>query len=681
MHNLKRILQPESLAVIGGDWAANVVEQCLKSGYSGKLWPINPHRSHMHGIPCIPSLDCLDAPPDCSFVGVNREESVSTLRTLAKMKGGGAICFASGFAETMGEVSNGQELQDNLVAASDEMPFLGPNCYGLINYFDGTAIWPDVHGGLPCDRGVALIFQSSNIAINVSMQTRGLPIGYLITVGNQAKVSLASIAIRLLDDQRVSAIGMYIEGFGDLKEFERLSVLAREQGVPLVALKVGNSQKSSTLAMSHSSSIAGSSAGSTALLKRLGIGQVQTVPELLEALKVLHLCGPLNGRRVASLSCSGGEACLMADLGSQSSLVFPPLSERQKELLRGALGSHVHLDNPMDYHTYLWGQEDRLTEVFKGMLCGDQDLTYLIIDFPRANRCAGHGWQEATNAFVRAAKQTQARAAVVSTLVETLPEDWCYQLMENNIVPLHGMAEAIKATEACAEIGERWSIKAPEPVASGPGDHTAAIADDTSQVRKRLADYGVKFPDSWEFQTIQELERGTSDLDYPVVLKVRELAHKTEHGGVVLNLPNDGALLNAARGLNAENGYLVEQYIPDPVAEMLIGITNEPQVGLMLTIGSGGILAELIEDAQHLLLPTDEKSIYDSLKRLKVWSLLKGYRGRSAGDIDNLVGVILGLARYAIDERAQLVEIEINPYFCMKEGGLAVDLLTRFVKG
>ena len=192
------------------------------------------------------------------------------------MGAGGAVCFASGFAE----VEDGADLNTALLLAAGEMPILGPNCYGMINNCDGALLWPDQHGCLPVARGVAILTQSSNIAINLTMQSRALPISYVITCGNQAQTTQAEIALGLLEDQRVTAIGLHIEGFGDIAAWQTLARVAKAKNIALIALKVGKSTQAQSATISHTASLAGSDAGAAALLDRLGIARVDDLATL-----------------------------------------------------------------------------------------------------------------------------------------------------------------------------------------------------------------------------------------------------------------------------------------------------------------------------------------------------------------------------------------------------------------
>ncbi|MDO5703674.1 MAG: CoA-binding protein, partial [Paracoccus sp. (in: a-proteobacteria)] len=435
---MDRLLRPASIAVIGGGpWCANVIRELDRIGYAGAVWQVHPSRG-------FASVADLPGAPDAAFVGVNRQATVQIVRDLAARGAGGAVCFASGFAEAGAELSDGTALQAELAAAAGTMPILGPNCYGFINALDGAALWPDQHGMVRVDRGVAVVTQSSNIAINLTMQRRGLPIAYMVTAGNQAQTGLARIGAALLADPRVTALGLHIEGIGDVAAFAAMAAQARALGKPVVALKTGLSDQARAAGVSHTASITGSDAAARALLARLGIAQVDSLTVLLEVLKLLHLRGPLPSRRIASMSCSGGEAGLMADSGLRAGVEFPPLTPAQAGPLRAVLGPQVALSNPLDYHTFIWNDRAAMTACFRAMMTGDLALGCVVLDFPRADRCAAVEWQ----AVVDAVADAPAPMALVSSLPENMPEAVAQDCMARGILPMCGMTDALAAIAA-----------------------------------------------------------------------------------------------------------------------------------------------------------------------------------------------------------------------------------------
>ena len=363
-------------------------------GYEGEIWPVHPSKSEVEGLPAFASIADLPGSPDAAFIGVNRHLTIDVVKDLRARGCGGAICYASGFLEAD---ETGGRLQSELIDAAGDMPVLGPNCYGLINYADGALLWPDQQGGrrLATDQGgIAIIAQSSNIAINFSMQARGLPLAFIITVGNQAQTGMSSLALALLDDPRVTTLGLHIEGYDSIEGMEALAQKSRSLGKPVVVFKVGRSQQAQAATLSHTASLAGSQAASNAFLKRCGFGQVYSIPVFLETLKLLHVNGVLNGYRMSSMSCSGGEASIIADTAVDRKVYFPTLDDHQKKPVEDVLGPLVTVSNPLDYHTYCWGNAEVMSAAYSAMVGIGFDMNFLILDFPHRERCEDWGMDD-----------------------------------------------------------------------------------------------------------------------------------------------------------------------------------------------------------------------------------------------------------------------------------------------
>ena len=332
MPELHRLLAPRSIAVVGGAPAARVIDQCQKLGFRGSIWPVHPKRAELSGVPCVPSLADLPDVPDAVFLGINRHATIEAMRTLHQMGVGGAVCYSSGFAETADD-----DLHAELLHAAGDMPFLGPNCYGFINTFDRVALWPDEHGCMRHERGVAIVSQSGNVAVNLTFQRRGLRLGTMISVGNQAILGSEDAVAALLNDERITAIGVFLEAVRDAQRFAEVADLARERSIGLVALQTGRSEAGAQIANSHTGSMAGRAAAYDALFARYGVAVVSTPSEMLETLKLLDNGGRLSGRRIVSLSCSGGEASLVADRGERTSLRFEPFTPEQRTRIEGTV--------------------------------------------------------------------------------------------------------------------------------------------------------------------------------------------------------------------------------------------------------------------------------------------------------------------------------------------------------
>ncbi|MEP2683508.1 MAG: acetate--CoA ligase family protein [Sulfitobacter sp.] len=670
MSDLARLLRPRSIAVVGGGaWCDSVIEQNQKIGFKGDIWPVHPKKDSVGGLPAFKTLADLPNAPDATFIGVNRRATIDLVGELNQMGAGGAVCFASGFKET----ADGADLNDQLLAAAGGLPILGPNCYGVLNAVDQVALWPDQHGLVPVERGVAILAQSSNIAINLTMQQRGLPIAYTITAGNQAQQGLASIAQTVIRDDRVTALGFYIESFGDIADFEELARLSQALGKPIVALKVGRSQESQLATISHTASLAGSSAGSDAVLARLGIARVGSPAALLETLKLFHCHGPLSGGRIASLSCSGGEASVMADTAAHYGLAFPPLTSAQTDTLSQHLSSLVNLTNPLDYHTQIWRDKAAMTSVFAAMTGEDIDLTLVVLDFPRLDSCAADDWMIAIEAIEEAARQTGRPFGVVGSIVENLPEAIAKRLLGAGIVPLSDFGTACEAISA-ARMPPRQNHQPLLPAPSFAATITVAEGD----AKRTLAAYGLDIPTSRAGIAPADVIACAEKIGCPVVLKGEGVAHKTEAGAVKLNLTDAEQVSAAAQAMQAET-FLVEEMITGTVAELLLGIVADPAHGFVLTLAAGGTLTEILEDGQSLLLPTTDSDIRHALGRLRIHPLLSGYRGGEPANINAIVDAALKLQNFVTDHADEIAEIEINPLICTKDRAIIAD--TLLVKG
>ncbi|MGF7005704.1 acetate--CoA ligase family protein [Aminobacter sp. BE322] len=692
---LERLLRPKSIAVFGGSQAAAVVRQCLKMGFAGDIWPVHPTKEVVEGIKTFRSVAELPGAPDAAFVGVNRFLTIEVIAQLSARGAGGAISFASGFLEAGNDDADGERLQAELVAAAGAMPVIGPNCYGLINYADGALLWPDQHGGqrlAPGGRGVAIITQSSNIACNLTMQKRGLPVAFLMTAGNQAQTGLSEMALGLIEDERVSCLGLHIEGFDKVEGFERLAARARELNKPIVAMKVGRSEQARKATISHTASLAGSDAASDAFLKRLGIARVDTIPSLLETLKLLHAVGPLPGFSLSSMSCSGGEASVMADSAEGRRLHFPALSPEHYARVKSTLGAFVAVANPLDYHTFIWNDEPAMTATFTAMASSGFDLNMLVLDFPRSDRCSDADWWPTVRAFEAALKANGARGAIVASMSENLTEAHAADLFARGIVPLQGIAEAMDAAEAAAMIGEAWA----KPFASllwggraegaGGGNRAAANtptpalrADpplkgeggtlDEAAAKSLLREAGLAVPAGRRAKSVAEAIAAAEALGYPVALKALGVAHKSELGAVRLNLKNGEDVGAAAAALLPLGfGLYVEKMVSGGVAELIVGIVRDPLFGPVMTIGTGGVLVELIKDSATLLLPASRGEVELALKRLKMFPLLDGYRGRARADVGAAVYAIMAIAEFVSDHADAIEELDINPLIVCGEG-------------
>ncbi|HEY7763620.1 MAG TPA: acetate--CoA ligase family protein, partial [Aestuariivirgaceae bacterium] len=643
---LVRLLYPRSIVFVGGAECEVAIRKTVGLGFMGQIFAIHPKRTEIAGIPCLRSIEELPVSPDAAFVAVKRERAVEAMASLRARGAGGAVIYASGFSETGEE---GRCLQEQLRRAADSMPIIGPNCYGFVNYLGKTALWPDEHGGTARDNGVAIITQSGNIAVNFTMTRRGLPLAGVFSLGNQADVDIAKMLEALSEDERITAIGIHMEGLKSPVDFASAAAKARRKRKPIVALKTGRSEQGAKVAFSHTSSLAGTDSLYGALFERCGVARVHSVTAFVETLKFLHHGGPLGGGKVLSMSCSGGEAALIADMAEGRRINFPPFDAETGAKVAATLNDYVAVDNPLDYHTFIWNQEDKLAATFSAALSGGFDVGMLILDIPTAPSMDPKTWLVTANAFIRAKTATGARAAIAASLPECLPEPLAARLSQAGIAPMAGLEDALTAFEAAALIGQHWNRR-DEQLPIGPADakEGTAVLLSEHEAKQTLAAYGLAVPKG-ELCHADEAAVAAQRLGFPVAVKISSHAipHKTEVDGVALHLRSSDDVAQAAERMKKiADHVLVERMAPDPVCELIIGVKADAQFGLVLLVGAGGTFTEFLQDKVTMLLPVRSGEIEEALDRLRISALLRGFRGK-VGDRSAAVNAITAVARFA----------------------------------
>jgi acetyl-CoA synthetase len=674
----ERLLNPRSIAVFGGAQAQEVIRQSDRMGYQGEIWPVHPKKTKILGRTAYRSVADLPGSPDAAYVGVNRHITIDIVRDLAARDAGGAICYATGFTEAGAE---GCELEKQLLKAAGAMPLIGPNCYGLLNYLDGAMLWPDQQGGRRVDTGVAIITMSSNVGFSLTMQRRGLPIAYLLSLGNKLKFDLHDAIQAFARQDRVTALGLYVETMPDPNAFQEAVNVARELGKPIVAVKTGRSEVGRKMVVSHTASLAGSDVLVSGLFERLGVARVGSLEALMEALKVLHVLGPLNGGRIGAMSTSGGDLTLLADaLGPD--LTMPPLSETVAQRLCTVVHERVVAANPFDYQMFGWDDEDHMAEKFGAFLAEDFDLALCLLDYPREDCCDQSSWGGAERGFVRAVRQTGTKGAVLATFSDTLTESVAARLMKAGVALLAGIDTGVAAIQAAVDIGAAWSRPPSPPLLTSIGQPPAGPRKVLNEADSKafLARRGVPVPPARVVHSAGEAAAAADALGYPIVVKALGLAHKTEVGGVRLGLGSPQAVSKAVIEMaDLADSYLIEKMVEGVVAELIVGVARDAQFGPYLLVGGGGILVEMMKDSATLLLPTTKDRVLHALGQLKCAPLFNGFRGAPPADLNAAADVILAVAAMVEQDPASISELDINPLMLLAEGrgAVAADALIR----
>ncbi|MFL8990817.1 acetate--CoA ligase family protein [Pseudomonas sp. QLc11A] len=688
--NLKRMLAPQHVAFVGGRSMARALKRCAEGGYPGQMWLVNPQHDNLEGVPCVRSVAELPCGPDAVFIATNRELTLTCVAELAAIGAGGAICYASGFAETGAE---GQALQQQLLKAAGDMALLGPNCYGLLDYLHSCALWPVAHGGKAVQKGVAVLTQSGNFAYNLSMSDRSLPVAYMASVGNQAQLGVAELMDVLLDEPRVTAIGLHLEGLKNVPGFARAAHKALEKGIPIIALKTGVSQIGAELALSHTSSLSGSDALYDALFDRLGVIRVSGPVSFVETLKAAA-CGNLPaGNSLIALACSGGDAGLIADYAERNDLGLPKLDQGQVGELAQVLPTYANLVNPLDFTTAIWGDGEALNRMLDSALRTEADAAMLVLDYPSEFTGERKECDLLLELYCAALQRHGKTGFVTSAFPELLPAHARERLHAQGVAALQGVEDGLAAwgriagyqrnRQALLALGESALVPLCPHALEGEG----RLLNEWDS-KQALKAFGLPTPNG-VLSTPELALKDAESLGYPLVLKAvsAQLPHKTEAGAVALNLKDGAALSAALEKMRASiaayapgvafDQLLLEPMAKPPLAELIVGIKRESDFGLALVIGAGGILVELLKDSRSLLLPTTDGAIRNALLSLRSAPLLQGFRGRESADLDALVTAIRAVADYACENAAQLLELDVNPLLVGAQGTTAVDALIR----
>ena len=681
--NLKKLFRPKSLAVVGGYWTDFVIQGNRKLGFKGPIWHINPTRTSNKKNKYYKNIKDLPGVPDCVYIAVSRDLTVNIIKDFASLRTGGAVCLASRFSETNSK--EGLLKTKQLIKNAGAMPFLGPNCYGFINYLDKVSVWSAQIAGNPSKNGIALICQSGTIGNTISFNQRSLSIGYIISVGNQTCVSIEDSIEYVLNDKRVTAIGIYAESFNNIELFYKVLEKAKNKNIPVAIVKVGRSKIASETIMSHTGSLSGKEDIYDAIFKQLGATRCNTLAELCETLKLFHTIGVLKGNKIAIMGPSGGDMAMAGDKSEGLAINYSPIPKKIVKNLEKVNHKGVIISNPFDLQTYNWNDPKSLRKTFDLMFKANFDLIGLMLDFPNVEDCDITEWEDIVDEYILSAKLKKKRAAIIASLPETLPKHIRDKCLKSGIVPLQGLKESLYAIHCSILTGQAWSkFNLLKVFKSNNKIRSLKKTYSEYQSKKILRGYGIGIPKSI-LSNIKQAVADSKKIGFPLVMKINsnQILHKTEIKGVFTNINSETEIKKSLKHLSKlGNEILIEKMIQDQVTEMIIGIKIDDQFGPVIIVGAGGIYTELMNDSVTLLLPLKKSIILKAINDLKISKLLNGLRGKPEGDIQAIVQVIMKLGKFAEKNASRLIEADINPLIVRPKGKgvIAADALIHYLE-
>ncbi len=696
-HPLYPLFYPRSVAVVGaspkGGYGLRVIDALTSFGFAGSIYPVNPNYDTIADLQAYPELGAIPEPVDAVAIAVPSRMVPGVVQQAIEAGVRSGIAFGSGFAEA-GE--DGQSLQAELRAICGErFPLIGPNCLGVMSYLGGTALWSIPIGGRGRDGTVGLVAQSGNMALTLMASSRGLGLAHVVSAGNQAVVDSVDVMSFFLAEPGVRAIAAVIEGLADVDKFRRVAAQAAERDVPIVALKLGRSEKASQAAVAHTGSLTGSDQLYDALFRQYGVIRVDDLDELMETAKLLSADRRPKGSGLGVFASSGGECGLISDLAAASGVELPDLLPETREELLGILPPFANPLNPLDITASGWGNREIYSNVATLLAATPGvDIVAAMGDTTRnSGALDATGWDKMIAGLADARARTDTPIALINTMIDAAYE-MTDALAAAGIIHFSGARNAARAIGHAGRYAcwrqERRDVRAGTSVdaerrASAldllPPTGTGGVSESASKELLRL--YGVPVPAGGLAESVEDAVAIAEQVGYPVVLKIEadDIHHKTEVGGVALWIMSNeqlraehAALLERVAAIAPDarvRGVRVER-MASGLVELIVGGRNDPLFGPIVVAGLGGVLAEALQDVSTRLAPVDADEARAMLGELRGAALLGPFRGRVAVDVGAVADVIARVSQLLV-ELPEVRELDLNPVLVGVDGCVAVD--------
>lgn len=705
LEKLHCLFYPKSIAIIGASSnplkpGGQPLSALLAAGYPGEIYPINPRYDEINGVKCYASLSEVGKAIDLAIIAVPAKNVPAMLRECGEANVQTAIIFTSGFAEVGAE---GEQLQDEIlaIAKSYGLRFAGPNCLGIVNA--PAKVMANFAVSHHPDRVVkenafAFISQSGGFGtITYSeAQKQGLGAQILVSTGNEADLGFTDFLQYIVEHTDVKAIAAYLEGVKDGKSFIQAADKALVKGIPLILLKVGKHEISAQAAKSHTGSMVGNDDIYQGFFHQKGINRVNSVEEMLPLLNLFADKKLPKGKKIGILSSSGGGSVYLADLCTDAGLEVAKLSSDTCKRLEENLPSFITANNPVDLTSHAMLEEGILRNALEAVLAdpnidlvmvyfnvGGEPTRHIIAQLEAAYRATDKpilciGWSHNEEDHILA-QELMRKAGIPNTLQ-----------VEHGVKALAALAayaEQYRMRQSCQEESSGTS-----PIAPGQGREFLSRLGrkhlTEREAKQLLQRYNIPVVREEVARSAQEAVSLAEQIGYPVVLKILspDILHKTEAGGVFLNLRSAEEVENAyrqimnnAKAYNPEahlEGVLVAEMVP-PGRELILGIKGDPIFGNCVLVGIGGVFVEVLRDFSSAVPPLTRQEAQSMVKRLQGYPMLEAFRNMGPADLDSLVDTILSLSQMALDLEGIVSELEINPLIVgeKEQGVKAVDAL------
>jgi acetyltransferase len=701
---VKALTEPRNAVLVGandrpGSWAWRVLRNLKQYEFPQPLYLVNPRRTEIGGDRCYPDFKSLPEPPDHLVVLVPAPGVPEVLRQGAAAGARSATVFSSGFGEAYNTDAAplGRELK--AVIAETGLAVSGPNCMGNICAKTRLVTLSEDRPLLLRQGPIALVGQSGGMMIflNAALEERGMNAEYLITSGNEAGLGIPDYIAFFSDQPELKVIIVYIEAIADIEKFKAACRMARAAGKAIVAVKLGQSESGRNAAMAHTASLAGSIEAFDAVAADLGIVRADTLDDAVEMSELLVHTGAPGGRRLGAITLSGAFRGLLYDAAERNGLQFPKLADATLEKLNAVLGVGSLVSNPIDGGFGVLSSDDNYKASIAA-LQADPNIDMILIqeNLPRE---PGSDRAERYIHTVEAIVDGGApKPIAIITPVSHSQSDYS-RALRAQVPHVSFLLEVNKSLRAIASVARRDELERlafpSDKIASTPAETAAAarvrtLAKGTASLdevesKALIRAYGIPTPTEIAVQSPDDAVKSARQIGYPVVLKAvaAKLLHKSDAGAVALHLADDEALRTAyacivdnvgRAGIETLDAMLVCQQISGGL-ELVLGLNRDPEMGLVVMAGSGGVLLELTKDVAFAAPPITREKARAMIERTHAARLLRGYRSSPVLDADALVDALLALGRIAEDLADVVQSIDINPFVVLPRGGFALDAL------
>jgi acyl-CoA synthetase (NDP forming) len=679
------IFNARNIAIVGATekshWPRNIYANLTKSGFAGNIYPVNPKREEIFGVPCYPDLASLPEPADLALMIIPAVAVEGALRQGVANGLKAAVVYASGFGDGGREESLKRGAAFRKVLDELDISVCGPNCMGLAGIRQNLYCYPHEHVRQMTPGPVALITQSGGTLSYFTRagQERGLRFSYAISSGNELSLDLSDYMNFVIDDPDTKQICLFIEGIRKPDAFKQAAGRALAAGKPIIAIKTGRSLKSREAAQSHSGAVAGDYAAYEAVCERYGIITCDSLEEMIEMTLGFQQGRLPKGPAIAFMTTSGGTVDLLHDYCEDEGAVVADLAPATVEAIRPFVPADCHIRNPIDTGAPV-GQSGRSSPVeISKLFAADPgvDMVAWCNNMPGSARSAG-----AADEVKDLVNSTDKPVISFARMPHQIPDGGIAFQDDTNMPFVQGTRVGVRVMNALWYYAQRAGKTVQAlPEATGKADNCTGEA-----LEAALTAAGIPAPKTARAKNASDAGGAAARVGFPAALKIisPEASHKTEVGGVALNIANEQDAISAAEGMASRlmdhdpsartDGFLAQEMVSG--TEMLVGARDDALYGPMIILGAGGVMVELMRDVAIRLLPVSEDDVCAMLDELKSAALLDGYRGAPAADKDALVAAVVALGDFYLNHRHILADMEINPLMVRPKGQgvCAVDI-------